>query len=209
MKRVSLALFALGLMVSTPAVAEHHEEAVPAEGGPAVEVADSGEKVHSINPDLWGLLRDRYCFNYVYLLEGTHGFMIEPSFIIDSEDAEEVSTFGATVGYRWHWDGAQDSGFLGVNVGFAVGPGVSKKAGVDYDLMVTHFKVVPNMGWRWAWDFGLNITFRFGVGYGEYSSSTESDHEAAQAAVEAMDSFLNPYPWPVVLDGELSLGWNF
>ena len=172
-----------------------------------MEVAESGEKVHSINPDLFGLTTGSYRLNYVYLLDGTHGFMIEPSLYMASEGNEEYTSYGATVGYRWHWDGAQDSGFLGVNVGYASGTGISKQGGEEYDLTVTQFSMVPNIGWRWAWDFGLNITFRFGIGYGDYGASTESDDEAAKAGVEALDNLLNFLP--VAVDGELSLGWNF
>ena len=213
MRRLLMTVLALGILTPGLAFADHHEEvpaaeAAPAEEAPAADVAEaSGEKVHSINPDLFGLVNGSYRLNYVYLMDGTHGFLVEPTLEMNSSGNESYTSYGAIVGYRWHWDGGQDSGFLGVNIGYLTGTGVSTQGGTDYDLTVTSFEMVPNIGWRWAWDFGLNITFRAGIGYGNHSASTSSDDPAAQAGVEALDDLLSFLP--VAVDGELSLGWNF
>ncbi len=117
MKRSLLFALALGIFTPGLAMADHHEEAAPA------EEAASGEKVHSANFNVLGPLYSSYTFNYVYLMEGTHGFLVEPGLQLNSNSDSDYMTYGSTVGYRWHWDGVQDSGFLGLNVVYYVGSG--------------------------------------------------------------------------------------
>ena len=169
------------------------------------------EGAHSINLSPLGVASGTYGLNYEFLLDGTHGFLLEGAYAkVGSDDASSTSTLG-NVGYRWHWSGQQSSGFLGLTMGYGVGSG---EATVTYegetsswDVDVTTFKIVPNIGKRWAWDFGLNITIRGGIGYAQYEVSTSSDSEAAQEAVKDVNEVLE---WiPVGFDGELSVGWIF
>jgi hypothetical protein len=169
------------------------------------------EGANSVNLSPLGVASGTYGLNYEHLLDGTHGFLVEGAYAkLGGDDASSTSTSG-NVGYRWHWRGQQSSGFLGLTMGYGVGSG---EATVTYegetstwDVDVTTFKLVPNIGKRWAWDFGLNITIRGGIGYAQYEVSTSSSSEAAQEAVKDVNDVLE---WiPVGIDGELSVGWIF
>jgi hypothetical protein len=119
--------------------------------------------------------------------------------------------YGGGVGYRWHWSGQQQSGFLGILAGYSAGSGsstVSNGGAVsNIDLTIKAPWVVGNVGKRWQWDNGINITFRLGAGWAKYTVTTTSMDPQAQDAVQALQKLLTLIP--IALDGELSLGYTF
>lgn len=192
-------LFA-GLLASSAA----HAQSAPGATAPQANlVAEQSvaQPVNSVNLSPLGLLIGGYNLNYERLLGGYHGVLVESSFVSNST----TSTFGGSLGYRFHWRGKQDSGFVGVNLGHSRGTAEASKEGAtqvhDVDLVASSLTV--NVGRRWAWESGLNITFRIGAGRGSYEATTDStDLEAKEAAAEL--SSLS-----VAFDSELSLGYNF
>jgi hypothetical protein len=170
----------------------------------------SVERTHSINASPLGVLSGSYALNYERLF-GSHGLIGEATFVHSSDDSTSSTGGGAAVGYRWHWRGRQNSGFVGVNVGYAIGTasstvednGMSSSFDVDAKVLT----VTANIGKRWAFANGLNVTFRIGGGYGQYDVTTDSQDPLAQRAVEAVDDLLHFLP--IAFDGELSVGYAF
>lgn len=168
------------------------------------------ERTNSINASPLGVLIGAYNVNYEKLF-GSHGFLIEGSYARASNDDSSSADGGLNVGYRWHWRGKQNSGFLGITAGYSLGTGEAtvgdgmSQDSFDVDYRV--FAVTGNIGKRWAWDNGLNVTFRVGAGYGNWDVSTDSTDPDAQEATELVDDLLTLLP--VALDGELSLGYTF
>jgi hypothetical protein len=184
-----------------------------------VLVAPQPPKENSINGSPLGILYGAYSLNYERLVSGTHGFMIEGNFshstgtstINGDQTSSKSLLYGGGVGYRWHWSGQQQSGFLGLMAGYTVGTGsgtVTDAAGTnEFDLTIKAPWVVANIGKRWQWDNGLNITFRIGAGWAKYTVSSNSTDPQAQDAVKALQDLLTLIP--IALDGELSLGYTF
>ena len=202
--RASLFLSA-GLLVSSPAIAQDAPGSAPAIQKPAAAAQEN-----SINVSPLGLLFGSYTLNYERLVGGYHGFLVEAGFANLSNDASSSSSFGGTVGYRFHWSGEQNSGFVGVNLGHERGTGdatltTGSRKKFNVDSSVT--KVTANVGRRWAWNSGFNITLRIGAGWGNYDITTDSQDPDAQEAVELVDDLLTLLP--VALDGELSIGYAF
>ncbi len=203
-KPIAVSTLALSLGLSPMAFAQE-------EAAPAVETVVKDAREHSVNLNPLGVISNNYTLNYERLFGGTHGLLVEPSFGYASDSDSSSTAFGLDLGYRWHWSGEQDSGFLGVNVGYSVGSGEATVTVNDisetFDVDVSQFRVLANIGRRWAFDFGLNITARIGAGYGDWSVSTDSTNESAQQAVKMVDTVLEFLPF--AFDGELSLGWIF
>lgn len=194
---------AWALLNLTPvARAQEMRAAVPTE-----EAQDTGPGKHSINFSPIGIIFGAYKLNYEYLYNGTHGLLAEGAFGYASDDDVSVTTFGGGAGYRWHWRGRQNSGFLGANLGYQGGSATVTVNDSEFDLDASRFIVVANVGKRWAWDFGLNITFRLGAGYGSWDFSTDSSDPDAREAVQNAEDIVELIP--IALDGELSLGWIF
>jgi hypothetical protein len=174
---------------------------------------------NSINGSPLGVLFGSYSLNYERLVGGTNGFMIEGNFsrstgtstVNGDSTSSKSSLYGGGVGYRWHWSGQQDSGFLGLMAGYSVGTGsgtVSSGAGIQqFDLTIKAPWVVANIGRRWQWDNGINFTIRAGAGWAKYTVSSSSTDPNAQDAVKALQDLLTLIP--IALDGELSLGYTF
>lgn len=166
---------------------------------------------NSVNVNLGGIALGAYEIQYMHLFAGTHGVFVEPYLELDDGDDSSASIYGANVGYRWHWSGQQNSGFLGLTAGYGIGSGevtvTTNGQSETYDLDVTAFKLVPNIGYRWAFLDHFNVTIRGGVGYGSYSASTDSNDPDAQDAVETLDELLSFLP--VAVDGEVSFGFIF
>ena len=174
---------------------------------------------NSINGSPLGALFGSYSLNYEHLSGGTHGLMVEGNLGFSTgtstsgtEASSSKSTnYGGGVGYRWHWSGQQQSGFLGLMAGYTVGSGSSTitSGGMtnSYDLTIKAPWVVANIGKRWVWDNGLNITFRIGGGWAKYTVSSSSTDPQAQDAVKFLQDVLTLIP--IALDGELSLGYTF
>jgi hypothetical protein len=203
----SLALALAGVAGSTIAVAS------PARAeAPAGEIAAAPrERENSINLSPLGFALGSYYLNSERLFDGTHGVLVEGGFAHSADDSTSSTSLGGGLGYRWHWRGRQNSGFLGVNASFyrgtadaSIESGGSEKS---FDLDVTSYALTANVGKRWAWDNGLNVTFRIGGGYGNYDVTTDSTDPDAKEVAEDVDDFLTLFP--IALDGELSLGYAF
>ena len=202
------------LVLSTPllaasALAQAPSEA-PAQPMPVVQQS-ALDKENSVNLSPLGILSGSYGLNYERLIGGYHGVLVEGNFSSSSGDDASSSSLGGTLGYRFHWRGNQDSGFVGLNLGYQTGSGEATITSGDtmkkFDVETTVSSVTANIGRRWAWDSGLNITFRIGAGKGNYDVTTDSDDPDAQEAVKLVDDLLAFLP--VAFDGELSLGYVF
>lgn len=202
------------ILISIPLLASSAVAQVPSEASvePVADVEKSGtSKENSVNLSPLGVLSGSYGLNYERLFGGYHGLLVEGNFSRSSGDDASSSSLGGTLGYRFHWRGKQDSGFLGINLGYHTGSGegsIDNGAEVKtFDVDTTVSSITANIGRRWAWDSGLNITFRIGAGKGNYDVSTDSDDPDAQNVVEAVDDLLAFLP--VAFDGELSVGYMF
>lgn len=178
---------------------------------PSIESASALNKKNSVNVSPLGLLVGSYGVNYERLLDGHHGLLVEGNFASSSSSNASNSSFGGTLGYRYHWSGGQDSGFVGLNLSYSSGSSeavVTTDDGMtSFDLDTTATTITANVGRRWAWDSGLNVTLRFGLGKGDYDVSTDSEDPDAQEAVELVDDLLEFLP--LAVDGELSVGYAF
>ena len=176
-----------------------------------VEKSAARERAISVNLDPAGIIQGYYGGNAEWL-HGSHGVLVEASYFNKGDDTTSVSGFGGTVGYRWHWRGHQNSGFLGVNASIGVGSASTEtmdSAGMKttWDLSVRTIAITGNIGKRWQLDNGFNVTARIGAGWASRTATTSStDPDAKKAAqdVEDLLAFL-----PVAFDGELSLGYSF
>jgi hypothetical protein len=186
--------------------------AIADEAGPAsrVEASPPAERTRSINADAANVALGNYGGNFEWL-HGGHGLLVEASYFHHGNGSTSVDGGGAALGYRWHWRGRQNSGFLGVSASLGVGGATATDAthtpAVTYDLSVRTLAVVANLGKRWQFANGFNITARVGGGWARRTVATAAtDPDAVQAAkdVEDLMSLL-----PFALDGELSAGYSF
>ncbi len=166
------------------------------------------ERQHSVNGNPMGFLFGSYGVTYEYL-SGGNGLLVEGGFAHSGGDSASATSYGGAVGYRWHWRGRQNSGFLGVNAGFYAGTATASSGdGSEMtDLTIRSLQLVMNIGKRWQFDNGLNITARIGGGKAKRWVSTDSTDPDAQQAVEDVQDLLDFIP--IALDGELSLGYSF
>jgi hypothetical protein len=186
---------------------------------PYVMMPPPPPRENSINGSPLGILVGNYSLNYERLVNGTHGFLIEGvlSHVTGTATSgtemfsNKSTTYGGGAGYRWHWSGQQNSGFLGLMAGYTVGTGSSTLTSggtvSSFDMTVKAPWVVANIGKRWQWDSGINITFRIGGGWARYTVSTTSTDPQAQDAVNSLNDLLKFFP--IAIDGELSLGYSF
>jgi len=208
-------LIVIGLVLATGATgvntaAAQEPTPPPAQPAPA-EAEDTGPGIHSINVSPLGLLFGNYSLNYEYLLIGYHGFLVEGAYSSSSDDNSEASSFGLGGGYRLHWSGEQDSGFLGLQAFYGVGTAEATVSGggVDetFELDVTTVYIAPNLGARYAWDMGFNITWRFGIGWAKHTVSSNRDEDEVQDAIDQVNDLLEFVPFAI--DAELSIGYIF
>jgi hypothetical protein len=202
-----------------PAPAYGAAPGYPAPAPGIVYAPPAPPKENSINGNPMGALFGNYSLNYERLFSGTHGLMVEGTLSFSSgtstsgteASASKSTLYGGAVGYRWHWSGQQQSGFLGLMAGYTVGSGSSTitSGGMssNFDLTIKAPWVVGNIGKRWVWDSGINVTFRIGAGWAKYSVSSSSTDPQAQDAVKFLQDVLTLIP--IALDGELSLGYTF
>lgn len=170
--------------------------------------ADEIARPNSINVSPLGIIGGGYyAANYERLLPGGHGLLAEAGYGRASDASSSSSTGAATLGYRWHWRGRQNSGFVGVSLGYVRGSAEWTDDNSAIDLTVSQLGVTANIGKRWAWDSGLNITFRIGGGYGKWKVSSDSTDPDVQAAVDDVEDVLAFIP--IALDSELSVGYAF
>ncbi|HWM86455.1 MAG TPA: hypothetical protein VNO33_11470 [Kofleriaceae bacterium] len=202
--RLSVPLSLLGLAALAPAA--RADTGSP----PTAAVEREPERANSINISPLGIVFGAYNLNYERLF-GAHGLLVEAGLARVSDDGDKATSVGGSLGYRWHWRGRQNSGFLGVSAGFYDGTGEGTLEDGDmersYDVDVTSYYLVANVGKRWAWDNGFNFTLRVGGGYGHYDITPRSDGPEAQEAAEELKDVLTEIP--IAIDGELSLGYTF
>jgi hypothetical protein len=179
-------------------------------------VAAAEEGANSINVSPLGLAFGSYNLTYERLTPGGHGFLVEGMLNRRTKSDASQTNGGMSIGYRWHWRGVQDSGFLGARIGYGRGVATGSINATSSDGMVTKksfdvdtsiVSATANVGRRFAFDNGLNITLRIGAGYGKYRLATESKDPDAKAVVDDLKSFLNVFP--IAVDGEISLGYIF
>lgn len=195
-------------LAATPA-----EQTLPAAEAPSptplVQADETAlHKENSVNVSPIGLLFGSYSVNYERLMGRQHGLLAEAQYSRTSSDGVDSSGFGALAGYRWHWSESQESGFLGVNVGFNTATSETSVDGTKYDVTASGFPIVGNVGYRWCWDAGFNVTLRFGVGklMGLDLSTNSKDPDAKEAVADVEKIYKK---FPITFDGELSAGWVF
>lgn len=196
------------LMLSTASIAAADESIVQErEAAPA-----KAERQHSINLGVgttWGAPS----ISYEFLGAGGHGLVLEASGVYRVGDDGHSWGSGGAIGYRWHASGQQDSGFLGIHLGYDRGrspatvvnltDGMVEKAQVDDQT----FYVVGNFGKRWLLRTNFNVTARFGVGYAHRSYDVQRDDVQLEDEVFPFEEVIGAVP--VTVDGELSVGYTF
>ncbi|MEY3012735.1 MAG: hypothetical protein RIT45_1470 [Pseudomonadota bacterium] len=207
--RRSLALVAM-LLFSTaawaqPAAAPPPAQPLPPEMAPPPEAAAFG--VNSVNLSPLGVLFGSYSLNFEHLVDGYHGLLVEGQFSQSSDENSSSTGIGGGLGYRYHWSGTQDSGFVGAMVAYQAGTAVATVNSQTFDISVGAASFTANIGRRWAWTSGFNVTLRFGVGRAIYDITSTSTDPDVQQAIDQVDSLMNALP--VAFDGELSIGWIF
>jgi hypothetical protein len=211
MKSLILAsLFVPALAIAQPSAEPTYAVIAPAPmPAPAQPKA---EKADSINFSPLGLLFGAYSLGYEHLWNGEHGLILEGTFAHQTGTDTSSSSVGGAVGYRWHWRGQQNSGFLGITA--AQGFGSADAAIFDSDNKMQKFKLdvaatslTANIGKRWMLGDAFNITLRFGLGWAHYAVHAQTTDMDAKAAEKKVNDLLALFP--VGIDGELSVGYVF
>ena len=182
---------------------------------PAVAAADDGvgvtakaeEPSNTVNISPLGVLVGDYALTYEHLFNGSHGLIVEGIGSRAANDDGSSLQFGGGVGYRWHWRGHQNSGFLGVMAAQRFGTGSVTENGMTHDMSVRSTTITANIGKRWTLTPALNVTFRIGAGWGHHVATAKEDTMEAKQAEKLMNDILSFLP--VGFDGELSLGYAF
>jgi hypothetical protein len=179
---------------------------------PSLSVTEKSEPADSINVSPLGLVFGNVALTYEHLFNGTHGLIVEGYGNRESNDDGNSLQFGGGIGYRWHWRGKQNSGFLGVQVSQSMGTGevVTDVGGTNemrHAMSVRSTMVTGNIGKRWMLTDNVNITFRIGAGWGHHVATAKEDTQEAKDAEKLMNDILAFLP--VGFDGELSLGYAF
>lgn len=169
------------------------------------------EKTNSINVSPLGALVGNYSLTFEHLFNGTHGVIVEGNTSFDSGSDASSYQVGGGVGYRWHWRGRQNSGFLGVMVAQSFGSGevttTSNGQQMTYEMGVRSTTVTGNIGKRWMIGDAFNVTLRLGLGWGHHVATAKVNDQAAKDAEEKLNDLLAFLP--IGFDGELSVGYVF
>ncbi len=184
--------------------------AAPTEAPPGTITEKRGEPANSININPLGVVGLNYALTYERLFAGSHGLVVEGIATISNGDDGDSQQFGGGIGYRWHWRGRQNSGFLGVMFSQGFGSGevvISDASGeMKHGMTLRSTTVTANIGKRWM--IGpVNVTVRAGLGYGKYVAKAKEDTQEAKDAEELMNDILAFLP--IAVDGELSVGYTF
>lgn len=194
-------LLIASLLVLSPAIAA-------AQPAPAITAtAARPEKDDTLNISPLGLVFGDLALTYEHLFPGGHGLVAEAGFGFSNGDDTSESHGAAGVGYRWHWRGRQNSGFLGVMVHQAFGSGEVSTDEMTYGATLKMTSVTGNIGKRWTLGDAWNITLRLGAGWGHYSVEIDDPSADAQDAEDILNAALAFLP--VAVDGELSVGYAF
>lgn len=192
----------LGSLLLAPAIAAA-DDAQPT----AVTAKSDAGPSNSVNISPLGALVGNYALTYEHLFNGSHGLIVEGIGSRSANDDSSSLQFGGGVGYRWHWRGRQNSGFLGLMVSQGIGTGTVTVNGMDHDMSVKSTTITGNIGKRWMITEAFNVTFRIGAGYGHYSATSKDDTMDGKAAEKTLNDLLSFLP--VGFDGELSVGYAF
>jgi len=165
------------------------------------------DRADTVNLSILGLAAGNYAVTYEHLSHGTHGLILEGEFAHGSNDSLSETSVGGGIGYRWHWSGQQNSGFLGVMLEAGRGSGSVTEDGMTVPLGIHYTTLTANIGKRWTIGDRGNITLRLGAGAGSYTAVTDDTSASAKQAQRDMNSFLALIP--VAVDGELSFGYAF
>ena len=195
------------------AATAHAQPSAPSTPPPAVYTQQAKpESKDSINVSPLGLLFGNLYVTYEHLFNGKHGVIVDLGYGRSSNEdgAEDHGELG--VGYRWHWRGRQNSGFLGVSFHQSYGSGYmtympDTAEEQRYDMTVKSTMLTANVGKRWMLGDSWNITLRFGLGLGKHTATAEEDTAEAKMAEEDMNALLSLIP--IGWEGELSVGYNF
>lgn len=197
------AAIATSLLLLASAGAASAQEQVAHEVATPVRV----EPRHSINLGV-GTVWASPSITYEHLFPGGHGLLIGAnafySVLLDGGMGA-----GGSVGYRWHWNGRQDSGFIGLHAGFdrdlsPVRITIDEMT-EESDINITTFYLVANIGKRWLVRDNVNITARIGGGMALRYFDTDADD--IEPVVGVMQDIIGNFPMTV--DGELSVGYTF
>ncbi|MBA2543148.1 MAG: hypothetical protein H0V17_26135 [Deltaproteobacteria bacterium] len=177
------------------------------EAAPLTVEAKAAEPANTINLSPLGVLVGDYALTYERLFGGSHGVIVEGIGSRSAGDAGSSLQFGGGVGYRWHWRGRQNSGFLGLMLAQRFGSGSVTENGMTHDMSVRSTTVTANIGKRWALTPQVNVTFRIGAGWGNHVATAKESTMEAKQAEELMNDILSFLP--IGFDGELSVGYAF
>jgi hypothetical protein len=202
-------LLSAPLLIAALSTAASAQEAAPAPmPAPAAAAAAKVEANDSINVSPLGLLFGNLYVTYEHLWSGGHGVIVDAGFGHSTGEGNAEAHGAAGVGYRWHWRGRQNSGFLGVSLHQEIGSGTVTENDQTYDMAVRSTMLTANVGKRWMLgDSNWNITLRFGLGVGKHTAEAKENTPEAKMAEEDMNALLALVP--IGWEGELSVGYNF
>ncbi len=207
-------ILAIGGIAATPSYAEQGPAAAvskaPAEADSLAKhttEADPLLKKHSFNAVTpFDMSLGFFAGYYEYLKDGHHGLIFQAEYNRPFWGGTDF--LAGSLGYRYHWSGSQDSGFIGANIRYGAGGTEGRtQSGEKFDIDFSSLVMTANIGRRWAWDSGFNVTLRFGGGRADVNVSTESQSEEAQRSVRATKALLAILP--IAIDSELTVGWIF
>ncbi len=205
MKNLLLSLAPLAVLTAPTIAAAQPAPSVVA------QVSPEAAPTNSINISPLGVLVGNYALTYEHLWNGTHGLIVEGIGSLASNSDSSSYQAGAGVGYRWHWRGKQNSGFLGVMVAQSIGGGEVKVTEngqtMSYAMNVRSTTVTGNVGKRWMIGDAFNITLRFGLGWGHHVAEAKVNDQEAKDAEKTLNELLAFIP--IGFDGELSVGYTF
>lgn len=204
-------IIAATLVALVPSIALAQAPSAPMPGPEPLVIEKKAEPANSINLSPLGLVAGNIALTYEHLFGGTHGVIVEGVMNRSSNDDGDQLQFGGSLGYRWHWRGRQNSGFLGVTFTQTVGSGsVTQTVGgaeMTHDMTVRSTMITGNIGKRWMLTDAINITARLGLGWGNHVAKAKEDTQEAKDAEELMNDILAFLP--IGAEGELSVGYAF
>jgi hypothetical protein len=201
----SFAAIATSLLVLSSAGAASAQERVAPQSITAPARIEPTDSVNLGLGTVWG----SPSITYQHLFAGGHGLVIGANAFYATHEIGNGMGAGGSVGYRWHWRGRQDSGFLGLHAGFDRDRAPMRitidEMTEDAVVDISTFYLVGNIGKRWMLNDDVNITARIGGGLALRRLGT--DAEDAEPLVGVMNALVGVIP--VTVDGELSVGYTF
>lgn len=162
----------------------------------------------SINVSPLGLLFGNLYVTYEHMWTGGHAVIVDLGGGQSSGESGSEAHGSAGVGYRWHWRGRQNSGFVGLSLHQEIGSGTVTNDDGTFDMSVRSTMLTANVGKRWMLgDSNWNITLRFGLGTGKHTAEAKESTPEAKMAEKEMNDLLALIP--IGWEGELSIGYVF